>query len=250
MESQYHHFGQDDGQSVRGEHNISTQTVFSGMKRMGMYILYIILVLLLLILLMVTGIKFSQINREITEVKVYLQTIRNNGKAPLSPLSPTGKKEISQYFQPSQTVCTFLYPHKTRGRCRAGWVSFQGSCYLLSLTSITWSKAEAQCVSQRGHLLVVNGAEELDFISKIVEIRYNYWIGLVERHNEGQWSWVDGTDFHSTPTFWDKGQPDNWDYRENGEDCGQIHASAIRKRKLWNDADCNLVYRYICEAKA
>ncbi|XP_061586384.1 hepatic lectin-like [Cololabis saira] len=239
MESQYHHFGQDDGQSVRGEHNISTQ---SGMKRMAMYILYIILVLLLLILLMVTGIKFSQLNREITEVKVYLQTIRNNGKAPLSPLSPTAEPTVEE------VVLKKLVPE--RGRCRAGWVSFQGSCYLLSLTSITWSKAEAQCVSQRGHLLVVNGAEELDFISKIVEIRYNYWIGLVERHNEGQWSWVDGTDFHSTPTFWDKGQPDNWDYRENGEDCGQIHASSIRKRKLWNDADCNLVYRYICEAKA
>ena len=51
-------------------------------------------------------------------------------------------------------------------------------------------------------------------------------------------------------SFWDKGQPDNWDYRENGEDCGQIHSSAIRKRKLWNDADCNLAYPYICETKA
>lgn len=49
--------------------------------------------------------------------------------------------------------------------------------------------------------------------------------------------------------FWDEGQPDNWDYMENGEDCGQLHASAQRKRKLWNDADCNLLYRYICEKR-
>lgn len=51
-------------------------------------------------------------------------------------------------------------------------------------------------------------------------------------------------------SFWDEGQPDDWDYRENGEDCGQIHSSEKRKRKLWNDADCDLPYRYICESSA
>ncbi|KAM6931422.1 LOW QUALITY PROTEIN: hepatic lectin-like [Xenentodon cancila] len=176
---------------------------------MAIYILYSILVLLLLILLLVTGIKFSQLNREISEVKVYLQTTSNARKASLSP---------------------------------------SGSCYLLSTTRISWSKAEAQCISQRGHLLVLNSVEE-DYISNIVEIDHNYWIGLVERHLEGQWTWVDGTDFHSTPTFWDKGQPDNWDLRENGEDCGQLHATHSQ-RKMWNDADCDLECRYICETQA
>lgn len=50
-------------------------------------------------------------------------------------------------------------------------------------------------------------------------------------------------------SFWDRGQPDDWDYMENGEDCGQLHASETRKRKKWNDADCNLEYQYICEAR-
>lgn len=113
-----------------------------------------------------------------------------------------------------------------------------------------------------------------EYISGIVDIKHSYWIGLVERQHEGHWSWVDGTNFNSTPTwvegeasrrryqnwnnsscclvfrFWDEGQPDNWSFRENGEDCGQLHASLNRKRKLWNDADCSLGYRYICEAKA
>lgn len=40
-----------------------------------------------------------------------------------------------------------------------------------------------------------------DYISKIVEIQHSYWIGLVEREHEGHWSWVDGTDFNSTPTW-------------------------------------------------
>uniref|UniRef100_A0A3P9Q7V7 Asialoglycoprotein receptor-like 1 n=1 Tax=Poecilia reticulata TaxID=8081 RepID=A0A3P9Q7V7_POERE len=133
-----------------------------------------------------------------------------------------------------------------------GWASFQGSCYLLSTTTTVWQQAEDQCRSSGGHLLVLNNAEELhpQIKASIVDIKYSYWIGLVERQHEGHWSWVDGTDFGSTPTFWDQGQPDNWDFRVNGEDCGQLHASVNRKRKLWNDADCSLGYRYICEAKA
>lgn len=109
-------------------------------------------------------------------------------------------------------------------------MSFQRSCYLLSVAAVTWSQAEEKCRTHGGHLVVLNSVEELvrfslhqfgsiyckcvkrlksnmlllfyfeDYISKIVEIQHNYWIGLVERENEGHWSWVDGTDFNSTPT--------------------------------------------------
>uniref|UniRef100_A0A3Q0SDP6 Asialoglycoprotein receptor-like 1 n=1 Tax=Amphilophus citrinellus TaxID=61819 RepID=A0A3Q0SDP6_AMPCI len=132
------------------------------------------------------------------------------------------------------------------GTCAEGWVSYQSHCYLLATTSVTWSKAEDLCKAHGGHLLVLNN----DYISKIIPVRHNYWIGLVERQHEGQWSWVDGTDLRSTPMFWDKGQPDDWDYRENGEDCGQLHGSERRKRKLLNDAECTQSYRYICEKRA
>ena len=49
--------------------------------------------------------------------------------------------------------------------------------------------------------------------------------------------------------FWDEGQPDNWDIRVDGEDCGQIHGiKRGQTHRHWNDADCSLNYRYICEA--
>uniref|UniRef100_A0A3B4T484 Asialoglycoprotein receptor-like 1 n=1 Tax=Seriola dumerili TaxID=41447 RepID=A0A3B4T484_SERDU len=130
------------------------------------------------------------------------------------------------------------------GICKDGWMSFRESCYLLSTTVTTWIKAQSLCITQGGHLLVLNNVEEL--------IYSNYWIGLVERHQEGHWTWVDGTDFASTPTT-NKClgiEPDNWAFRENGEDCGQLHASDRRKRKRWNDADCSLQYQYICESRA
>ncbi|KAL6114611.1 uncharacterized protein ACO6RY_05335 [Pungitius sinensis] len=234
MESQYQQFGPMDHSSVRGEHNTSAET---GMKRIVYCVLYGVLVLLLLILLMITGIKFSQLNKEITDVKLSLGTYheRTSSSSPDASL-------VQEVF--------LLRLVPVRGTCREGWVSFRTSCYRLSSTAATWSKAEEQCRGQGGHLVVLNDVEELDYISKVVDIKSNYWIGLVERDHEGHWSWVDGTDFNSTPTFWDNGQPDNWDYRENGEDCGQIHASERRKRKRWNDADCHLSYKYVCETRA
>ncbi|XP_028270168.1 hepatic lectin-like [Parambassis ranga] len=240
MESQYHQFASSDSSSDHGAHKFTTPT---GVKKIVFCVLYGILVLLLLILLMVTGIKFAQLNKEITNIKHHIERASYGETASMSSSSSSSGTTTQQ-----EVIFQRLVP--VRGTCRVGWVSFQSSCYLLSTSALTWSKAEDQCRAQGAHLLVLNNVEELDYISKIVELQYHYWIGLVERQHEGHWSWVDGTDFNVTPTFWDKGQPDDWDYRENGEDCGQLHPSARRKRKLWNDADCNLQYKYICETRA
>uniref|UniRef100_A0A8D3B9H5 Asialoglycoprotein receptor-like 1 n=1 Tax=Scophthalmus maximus TaxID=52904 RepID=A0A8D3B9H5_SCOMX len=229
----------------------------------------------------------SQLNKEITEVKVHLERISHGGK---TSASSAGEEMVFSldiamqlhYRRPLFTLLLFgvvsssyrnlpqlevktencninknpnsvavFFCTKTiliillkPGTCGNGWSSFQRSCYLLSTSPVTWSKAEEQCRAHGGHLLRSCRLARNFYTG----LRYSYWIGLVEREHEGHWSWVDGTDFHSTPTFWDKGQPDNWDYRENGEDCGQLHASERRKRKMWNDADCSLWYQYICEA--
>ncbi|XP_068167401.1 asialoglycoprotein receptor-like 1 isoform X2 [Antennarius striatus] len=226
MEPQYHQFGP----SPEGPENRTT--LQTGVKRMLVYILYGVLVLLLLILLLVTGVKFSQLNTEVRDIKLQLKTISGGEHASAAAPHVHVDKLVPQ-----------------RGSCREGWVTFQRSCYLVSIASITWHNAEKQCQAKGGHLLVLNNMEELDFISRIVETQYDYWIGLVERQHEGHWSWVDGTAFNSSAAYWDEGQPDNWDYRENGEDCGQIHSSVQRVLKKWNDADCQLSYRYICEAR-
>uniref|UniRef100_G3PGI2 Asialoglycoprotein receptor-like 1 n=1 Tax=Gasterosteus aculeatus aculeatus TaxID=481459 RepID=G3PGI2_GASAC len=190
-----------------------------------------VLVLLLLILLMVTvtkGIDFK------------LSLIAANSHSLSSSFLCLGFQT-----QGATTGQVVILP-----RLVPGWVSFQSSCYRLSTTAAAWSEAEERCREQGAHLVVLNNVEELDYISKVVHIKYHYWIGLVEREHEGQWSWVDGTDFNSTQTFWDDGQPDNWDWSENGEDCAQIHASERRKRKMWNDADCHLPNKYVCKTRA
>ncbi|XP_034548000.1 asialoglycoprotein receptor-like 1 [Notolabrus celidotus] len=235
MEPDYRQFRSSDSSPVyEREHSMPTP---KGLKSGVAYFLYGVLVLLLLVLLMVTGIKFSQLNKDIADVKLQLGRIN---KAGTDAVSHSGSA-VAQTVPLERLVAV-------KGTCKEGWSSYQRSCYLLSTTAVTWNRAEEQCRAHGGHLVVLNNVEELDYISQIVEIKYSYWIGLVERE-EDHWTWVDGTDFNSTPAFWDNGQPDNWDFRENGEDCGQIHSSVIRKRKLWNDADCSLPYRYICESK-
>ncbi|XP_029019541.1 asialoglycoprotein receptor-like 1 [Betta splendens] len=231
MDPQYHQFGLSDNSFAREEPKIMT---LSGMKRMVGCVLYSILVLLLLIVLMVIGIKFSQLNHEISDVKLRVDIIGHGRK--MTPTTTVEEVHLEQ-----------LLP--VRGTCRAGWVSFQSSCYMWSNTSLSWSNAEAQCRKLSGHLVVLNNVEELDYLSKVIELNQNYWIGLVEREYEGHWSWVDGTDVKSTTMFWDLGQPDDWDFRVNGEDCGQLHPSGRRTRRLWNDADCQLGYKYICESR-
>ncbi|KAM9359960.1 perlucin-like protein [Symphorus nematophorus] len=237
MDTQYRQFDSSDISSTIGsvsEHNMPPQT---GMKRIVVYVLYGVLVLLLLILLMVTGIRFTQLNKEVTDVKLHLGRLSHG----LTASSSAGAAPVVDV--PVEKITP------VRGTCREGWISYERGCYLLSKAVLNWHQAEQQCITHGAHLLVFNTVAELDFISKVVEIQHNYWIGLVERAHEGHWSWVDGMDFNSMQTFWDEGQPDDWDYRENGEDCGQIHSSEKRKRKLWNDADCSLLYRYICETR-
>lgn len=51
-------------------------------------------------------------------------------------------------------------------------------------------------------------------------------------------------------SHWDEGQPDNWFTAYGDEDCGQIHNSAHRIRKLLNDGNCLSNFGYICEARA
>lgn len=66
----------------------------------------------------------------------------------------------------------------------------------------------------------------------------------------GQWGTTPKVTADVCFSHWDAGQPDDWDVRVNGEDCGQLHARVtVDRRRLWNDADCTLSYPYICEGK-
>ncbi|XP_066500777.1 asialoglycoprotein receptor-like 1 isoform X2 [Hoplias malabaricus] len=174
----------------------------------------------------------SEVNQQISDVMESLHYFQHSFKLPQAGLL------ISEPVAPVQ------------GTCKEGWTFYKEKCYFVSVQMKDWESAENDCIRKNGHLLVVNNREEEDYISQLIRHDHNshFWMGLVERETEGEWTWVDGTNFGKTEHFWDEGQPDNWDVRVNGEDCGQLHGYPKTPRRLWNDGDCTLPNKYICEA--
>ncbi|XP_072537265.1 hepatic lectin-like [Salminus brasiliensis] len=193
------------------------------------FVMFGVLSLFLLTLTLTVGIKFTQVSLQVSDLMESLDMVSNSIKV-LQKVSSTNPEPITP----------------VRGPCEEDWTYFKDKCYFVSKVRKSWEDAEKNCIQRKAHLLVVNNAEEQDYISQVIETHANFWIGLVERE-EGQWTWVDGTDFSKTQHFWDDGQPDNWDVRVNGEDCGQLHARSTVTHRPWNDADCTLPYKYICE---
>ncbi|KAM3912080.1 uncharacterized protein RB166_020562 [Leptodactylus fuscus] len=123
--------------------------------------------------------------------------------------------------------------------CSAGWHFFEMSCYLLSPQTRNWQESLHWCRKQRARLVVINSQEEQNFLKKTVKTPS--WIGLSDRDMEGQWQWVDGTPYNSTPKFWFRKQPDNL----GNEDCAVLVPGS-----MWSDDKCRKLYSSVCEYKA
>ncbi|KAM9475920.1 hepatic lectin-like isoform 1-T4 [Clarias gariepinus] len=237
---QYDRFSSPESESMEQYRNKASSYTLNRQNR-WIYIMFGVLTVFLLLLTLTVGIKITQVNQQVAEIFSSLKTVSTSIKA--------AQTDYLSVHEPEPEV-----PVPVRGSCDNEWVFYNNKCYYTSAQRLSWNDAEKNCVLRRGHLLVVNDRKEMEFVSKFIEERLNYWIGLVERGGEGDWSWVDGTDFKSSEHFWDEGQPDDWDFRVNGEDCGQIHSvhnpRALTTHRLWNDADCTLRYHYICERPA
>ncbi|XP_067877342.1 C-type lectin domain family 10 member A-like isoform X2 [Heterodontus francisci] len=126
-------------------------------------------------------------------------------------------------------------------QCPPNWYQFNQGCYYFSTRKGSWQFATQQCSLKNSHLLVINSILEQNFI-KVAANPSMYWIGLSDVAIEGNWQWVDGTNFRSSPTFWADGEPNNM---QNGEDCAHID-----DKGRWNDNKCSSSYSWICEKKA
>ncbi|XP_059846844.1 CD209 antigen-like protein C isoform X2 [Hypanus sabinus] len=133
-----------------------------------------------------------------------------------------------------------LQPSDNLLRCPTEWIQFRNTCYHLSLSTETWVEAQRQCASVDAHLVVINNAEEQEFLGSILQDRY--WIGLSDTESEDDWRWVDGTDYSLPSINWNEGEPND---ANNAEDCAEI----LGDGKL-NDLSCDKSQRWICERSA
>ncbi|XP_056674951.1 C-type lectin domain family 4 member K-like [Monodelphis domestica] len=127
-----------------------------------------------------------------------------------------------------------------------GWRLHNWNIYYFSSETKSWEKAQQSCESKNSNLVSVTSREEQEFLGQAV--KDGHWIGLTDAGSEGVWHWVDGTPYNAStsPRFWASNQPDNWDYdgKGKGENCAHLISG---NRGSWNDANCDLPYRWICK---
>ncbi|XP_054707922.1 macrophage mannose receptor 1-like isoform X2 [Uloborus diversus] len=133
--------------------------------------------------------------------------------------------------------------------CEKGWYSFSSKCYKLGgrkyIGKLTFDKALEHCQDDGGSLVAIQNQETQDFVRVILlELQGNLWIGLHDRENETEYTWVDGTKFNYSN--WKPGEPSGPKY-EN-EDCTEmLFLVNDGESGQWNDVKCDAQLPFICQ---
>ncbi|KAK7125025.1 hypothetical protein R3I94_019169 [Phoxinus phoxinus] len=135
-------------------------------------------------------------------------------------------------------------PPKT---CPKDWEYHAGKCYYFSKKTLDWTKSRDTCISDGGHLVIINSKDEQEFLTSIITMKYKerFWIGLTDEKTEGQWLWVDNTEL--SLGYWHENEPDDWKVEKLGEDCVIIIPADL---KSWSDVACSKSFRRICETRS
>jgi hypothetical protein len=106
-------------------------------------------------------------------------------------------------------------------------------------TTHTWVEAEADCVTQGGHLVSIHSESIQAFLTQtaFAVADGDWWIGLNDISSEGLFVWSDATPVDYTQ--WNGGEPNN----AGEEDCVHLPNWAGGN---WNDLPCGSQARYIC----
>ena len=94
--------------------------------------------------------------------------------------------------------------------------------------AMTFTDAEAFCVSQGGHLASIQSEEENAELLKAAGSE-RVWLGGSDGAEEGRWVWTDGKSWNFTN--WSFGKPDN----ENNSDC-----MVVENAEFWHDTPCSI----------
>ncbi|XP_028910279.1 C-type lectin domain family 4 member E [Ornithorhynchus anatinus] len=151
---------------------------------------------------------------------------------------------LNDFF--SEISCYSSGSGSIRDCCPRGWKHFQSHCYFFSSDTLTWSSSRLNCTGMGAQLVVINSQEEQEFIFQSKPRRREFFLGLTDKHVEGKWTWVDGTPYDPSRSFWDLGEPNNI---VGVEDCATTRDSPNAK-ETWNDVTCFSFHYRICEMPA
>uniref|UniRef100_UPI00398F0680 asialoglycoprotein receptor 1-like n=1 Tax=Pristiophorus japonicus TaxID=55135 RepID=UPI00398F0680 len=125
-----------------------------------------------------------------------------------------------------------------RFECPDQWTLFSQKCYYFSPNTDDWSSSQRFCSSKMANLVVIDTMEEQGYLKQELKA-IRHWIGLNESNIEGDWVWVDGTDYATTQQFWSAGEPRDIG---NYEEC-----AGLRSDGKWAVYSCSQKLNFICE---
>ncbi|XP_036038464.1 C-type lectin domain family 4 member A-like [Onychomys torridus] len=154
------------------------------------------------------------------------------------------EKKAIKHLTYTELNCTkddSLIEDKVWSCCPKDWKPFSSHCYFISTDPASYNKSEEKCSSMGAHLMVIHSQEEQDFITKILDHKAAYYIGLSDPGRR-QWRWVDQTPYNESATFWHPGEPNY-----NEEQCVAINYR--RNGWGWNDVLCSGEQKSVCQMK-
>ncbi|XP_060711213.1 CD209 antigen-like protein C [Hemiscyllium ocellatum] len=229
-------------QNLKSDHGgvQSTESVQGKWSPLVIYILLGVSILLSVVMLITAVILFTQRPTD-------LKSLETDFKMGLAQL----QHNVTQLFTDMKILETDLkmdlvqlQRNELLWKCPEHWRRFQQNCYYFSSESKNWTEAQRSCAMLDANLVVINKPEEQAFVEKWLA-NNGYWIGLRETVSEGDWRWVDGTDYTSSVKFWGSGQPNEKNHQGVDEDCVVTHETAG-----WHDWPCNSLHYSICEKSA
>ena len=118
-------------------------------------------------------------------------------------------------------------------------LSYNGNQYFLTSTVLTWEQAQAIAENFGGNLVTINDSLEEAWLKDNFGETENFWIGINDIQNEGNFEWVSSQPV--TYTNWAVGEPNNFD---GNQDFGVMNFSDTLQ---WDDNGPAATFRGIIE---
>ncbi|XP_029441539.1 hepatic lectin-like isoform X2 [Rhinatrema bivittatum] len=202
-------------------------------KVRSLYLMYALLAVAFLFILILFVVSFSRAPKESPAI-----TVRANESTPELMALQSKVAMLSSQFVEMKGILQKNAKESLCGYLSTDWEAFGGHCYFFYQSELNWMDAKAMCEALNSTLAVINSAQEQYFISSRCK-NERYWIGLHDVNKEGDWEWIDGTDYNTSYKFWQENEPN--DYHCN-EDC--VH---VWLKGEWNDVHCTDECYAICE---
>ncbi|XP_029909255.1 CD209 antigen-like protein E [Myripristis murdjan] len=123
--------------------------------------------------------------------------------------------------------------------CETGCAMFNNSFYYVSAELKSWEDSRQDCLERGADLVVINSQDEQKFINSF---KQTMWLGLSDRGERGNWTWVDGTRLDTG--FWGHGEPGSPSTPER-EHCAYTYW--YNNLNSWSDDKCAKRRHWICE---